>query len=64
MLYVAVFFAGMAFPYVAWWSFCMLHDYVYMPLEWLRGAIEASKQPGGPVLQKARPFDGRDTRGG
>ena len=34
MKYAAVFFAGMAFPYVAWWTYAALHDYVYMPLVW------------------------------
>jgi hypothetical protein len=35
MLYVAVFFAGMAFPYAAWWTFATVHDRVYMPLIWI-----------------------------
>ena len=34
MKYAVVFFAGMAFPYVAWWTYAMLNDYVYMPLIW------------------------------
>jgi hypothetical protein len=32
--YTLAFFAGMAAPYVAWWTYCMLHEYVYMPLIW------------------------------
>jgi len=35
VIYVAVFFAGMAFPHVAWWTIAVLNDYVYMPLVWI-----------------------------
>ena len=34
MIYLAVFVAGAVSPYVAWWAYAMLHDFVYMPLIW------------------------------
>ncbi len=56
MIYGIVFVAGMVFPYVAWWVFALLNDYVYMPLIWtprhLRRCREwearrAAEQPSG-----------------